>query len=91
MKAFINNSDSVINSLCREIEYIKSRSKSIKYSLNNCQNSSLIIRLKNELLHLKKRMSTIEEVTFSIRKINRQKSLSLDFLCELIGRSLINI
>ena len=45
-------SESIVLSLCKEIEYIKIRSKNINRSLKTCQNETLTKRLKLELERL---------------------------------------
>ena len=91
MNYITGTSDTLINSLCREMEYIKFRSKSIKNSLENCQSNSLIYRLKTELTELRERMETIQLLVYNFKKGNKINSLSQDLLNEIIGRNLVSI
>ena len=91
MKDIISSySYNLVNDLCREIDYIKARSTSIKNSLINCQNKSISLRLENELNDLKTRLNSIKRLTLSISDYSNN-SLSIRFLNELLGRSLLNI
>tara|TARA_Y100001968_G_C19424054_1_gene753340 strand:+ start:477 stop:752 length:276 start_codon:yes stop_codon:yes gene_type:complete len=91
MEKIFPYSDSIVGSLCREIEYIQFRSKSINNSLANCQNNLLIIRLKKELNLLNKRIESIDSLSAKIKKSYSYQSFSIDLLTEMIGRTLINI
>ncbi len=82
-------SDSIVGSLCREIEYINSRSSSINESLNNCQSRSLIKRLKQELLSLSSRLDSIKNISKSMLDKNTEDKLSIEFLNEISNRKLI--
>ena len=78
-------SESLVLSLCKEIEYIKNRSKNINFSLKYCQNKLLTERLRYELSLLNKNRSRIHNI--SKRLFNRNSSdLSLKFLIELTKR-----
>ena len=79
-------SESIVFSLCKEIEFIKIRSKNINSSLKTCHNKSLSKRLKIELDKLNKnrlRILSISEIMF---KTNSQ-DLCLEFLLEITKRS----
>tara|TARA_Y100001968_G_scaffold229757_1_gene212561 strand:- start:4239 stop:4514 length:276 start_codon:yes stop_codon:yes gene_type:complete len=89
MNTKVSPSDSVIGSLCRELEKIKTRSESINYSINHCQSKSLILRLKNELIELRKRRSYIRTISKNIAISDDIDRLSVELLNELIGRSLV--
>ena len=79
-------SESVVLSLSKEIEYIKSRSKNINYSLKICQNKILSTRLKSELNRLNKNRLKILNISEKMFKRNRNE-LSIEFLFELTKRS----
>ena len=79
-------SESIVLSLCKEIEFIKIRSKNINISLRNCHNKSLSKRLKIELEKLNKNRLRIITITETMVK-NNSKDLSLEFLLEIIKRS----
>ena len=79
-------SESIVFSLCKEIEFIKIRSKNINRSLRTCQNKSLSKRLKIELDKLNKNRIKILSISESMFKTNSQ-DLSLEFLLEITKRS----
>ncbi len=79
-------SESLVLSLCKEIEYIKSRSKNINYSLKTCQNKILLIRLRSELNKLNQNRLRILNITENMLRKNCDE-LSFKFLLEIIKRS----
>jgi hypothetical protein len=79
-------SESIVFSLCKEIEFIKIRSKNINISLKTCHNKSLSKRLKIELDKLKRNRLKILSISESMFKSN-SKDLSLEFLLEITKRS----
>ena len=85
-KYLFTYSESLVLTLCKEIEYIKNRSKNINFSLKTCQNKSLSRRLKTELNKLDKKRLKISNVSENILKTNC-KELPFEFLLELIKRS----
>ena len=79
-------SESIVFSLCKEIEFIKIRSKNINSSLKTCHNKSLSKRLKIELDKLNKNRLKILSISESMFETNSQ-DLSLEFLLEITKRS----
>ncbi len=79
-------SESIVFSLCKEIEFIKIRSKNINSSLKTCHNKSLSKRLKIELDKLNKNRLKILSISESMLKTNSQ-DLSIEFLLEITKRS----
>ena len=79
-------SESIVFSLCKEIEFIKIRSKNINSSLKTCHNKTLSNRLKIELDKLNKNRLKILSISESMFKSN-SKDLSLEFLVEITKRS----
>ena len=79
-------SESIVFSLCKEIEFIKIRSKNINSALETCHNKSLSKRLKIELDKLNKNRLKILSISESMFKTNSQ-DLSLEFLLEITKRS----
>ncbi len=79
-------SESIVLSLCKEIEYIKSRSKNINYSLKTCHNKRLLKRLSLELDKLNQNRFKILSISESMFKKNSD-DLSFEFLLELTKRS----
>ena len=81
-----SNSQSLVLSLCKEIEYIKSRSLNINHSLKYCQNKLLSGRLKLELKKLQIKRTKI--LNISEKLLNKNcNDLSFKFLFEMIRRS----
>ena len=79
-------SESIVFSLCKEIEFIKIRSKNINSCLKTCHNKTLSKRLKIELDKLNKNRLKILSISESMFKTN-SKDLSLEFLLEITKRS----
>ena len=79
-------SESIVFSLCKEIEFIKNRSKNIIISLETCHSKSLSKRLKIELDKLNKNRLNILSISEKMFKTNSQ-DLSLEFLLEITKRS----
>ena len=79
-------SESLVLSLCKEIEYIKNRSKNINYSLRYCQNKGLSKRLQIELQKLNNKRSEISKISkdLFIRNCN---DISFQLLFEMCKRS----
>ena len=82
----ISSSESIILSLCKEIEYIKIRSKNINSSLKTCHNKNLSKRLKIELNKLDNTRLKILSISEKMFKIN-SKDLSYEFFLEISKRS----
>ena len=79
-------SESIILTLCKEIEYIKIRSKNINTSLKTCQNKILYKRLKLELRKLN--ISRLKILTISESMFNKNSNdLSYEFFLEVSKRS----
>jgi len=79
-------SDSLVISLCKEIEYIRSRSKNINNSIKTCNNKILTKRLVLELEKLNKKRIKILNISENLLNKN-SKDLSIEFLLEITKRS----
>ena len=79
-------SESIVLSLCKEIEYIKVRSKNINSSLKTCHNRTLSKRLRIELEKLNKNRLKILTIAECLFKRNSE-NLSFEFLLEMTRRS----
>ena len=90
MEKNISISDSIIGSLIREVSSIESRSEIINHSICSTNDSKLTLRLKKELLQLKIRIQSIQALSQIIKNKGQVDTLSIDFLNEVIGRSLIH-
>ena len=81
----LSYSDSIVLSLCKEIEYIKNRSKNINISLKTCHNKTLSKRLYLELDRLNKNRLKILKISENMFKYSQD--LSFEFLLEITRRS----
>jgi len=77
---------SLVISLCKEIEYITSRSTNINNSLKTCHNKTLSKRLTLELEKLNKQRIKILNISENLFNKNSE-DLSLEFLLEITKRS----
>ncbi len=84
-KHIYNYSESLVFSLCKEIEYIRIRSRNIKNSLKTCHNKILSKRLNVELEKLNKNRLRILDISEDMFK--NSKDLSFEFLLEITKRS----
>ena len=82
-----SNSESLVLSLSKEIEYIKSRTKSIKQSLRSCQNKNLTSRLDIELSKLKAKRKTIKMIAENLFR-NKSSDFATELLLEISHRSI---
>tara|TARA_Y100001968_G_C18976206_1_gene534628 strand:+ start:207 stop:488 length:282 start_codon:yes stop_codon:yes gene_type:complete len=85
-KYLFSYSESIVLSLCKEIEYIKNRSKNINRSLKTCHDKTLSKRLRLELEKLNKNRLNIVRIAEGMFKKN-SKNLSFEFLLEITKRS----
>ena len=82
----VSYSESIVLSLCKEIEYIKVRSKNINSSLKTCHNKRLSTRLRIELDKLNKNRLKILSIAECMFRRNSE-DLSFEFLLEITKRS----
>ena len=82
----LSNSESIVLSLCKEIEYIRIRSKNINISLETCHNKKLSRRLQLEHEKLNKIRLKILNISESMFRSNSQ-DLSFEFLLEITKRT----
>ncbi|KGG15201.1 MULTISPECIES: hypothetical protein [unclassified Prochlorococcus] len=87
MNKSLTISDSLIGSLCREIEYIRHRYKTVTISLQNSKDKILRERLLNEIISLKQRRLELIDISEQFRS-KFQSSISKLFLYELCNRPL---
>ena len=86
MNQYFSYSESIALTLCKEIEYIKIRSKNINASLKTCHNKTLYKRLKLELSKLN--ISRLKILSISENMFNKNSNdLSYEFLLEVSKRS----
>ena len=87
MYKYLTESDSLIGSLCREIEYIRQRYKNVSISHSNSKDKLLRERLLNEILNLKQRRLELIELSNEFNNTS-QASLSAMLFYELCKRPL---
>ena len=80
-------SDSLVGSLCREIEYIRQRHKTVSNYLIISRDKSLRERLTNEINQLKSRRQELLSISGSF-KSQISSNISSLFLYELCNRPL---
>ena len=90
MPAQTSTSDSVIGSLCREVDGIRQRCSQLLTAMRFCQNSGLLHRLRLELQQLQNRR---RELLATARLWHQRRSVSddlaLEFLIEISSRSIV--
>ncbi len=86
-QTIVSNSESLVLSLCEEIEYIKSRAKNINQSLKSCQNQELTSRLDIELSKLKAKRTSIKKIAEKLFR-NNSSDLSTELLLEITHRTI---
>ncbi len=87
MRKYLSSySESIVLSLCKEIEFIKIRSKNINASLKTCHNKTLSNRLRLELDKLNKNRLKILTISENMFKKNSH-DLNFEFLLEVTKRS----
>ncbi len=79
-------SESIVLSLCKEIEFIKIRTRNINISLKTCHNKNLSKRLRSELEKLNINRLKILNISENMFRKNSQ-DLSLELLLEITKRS----
>ncbi len=88
MNQSLTFSDSLIYGLCREIEYIRQRSKNISYTLSTCKDKVLKLRLKEEIEKLELRIEEVINISNELKTYS-QGSISIMLLVELCNRSIM--
>ena len=87
MNNFLTYSDSLIENLCREIDYIRQRYNNVTISLSISKDKLLKERLAEEILNLKQRRKELTEISNTLDCSNKT-SLSKLLFCELCRRPL---
>jgi hypothetical protein len=81
--------ESVIGSLCKEIDCTRGRAAVVLRDLLNCRNEGLRRRLRQEWLELQRRQTSILNLARSWRESSTVDSLSIEFLMEVCSRPLV--
>ncbi|KGG12392.1 MULTISPECIES: hypothetical protein [Prochlorococcus] len=88
MRNTLQTSDSLISSLCREVDQLRFRYTSIVNSLDCCHDKNLKKRLSQELFLLTKRQSELKNIAKSFSLKSTTLGLSTLLLLELCRRPL---
>ncbi|HJN33766.1 MAG TPA: hypothetical protein QF700_06605 [Prochlorococcus sp.] len=88
MKDLVTTSDSVIGSLCREVDGIRHRCRSLLEAMAKCNDESLFCRLKREFQQLSNRRSVLLEAAKDMQSKGVEDKLSIAFLIEISSRPL---
>ena len=88
MKDLVTTSDSVIASLCREVDGIRHRCSSLLETMAKCNDDNLTCRLKKEFQQLSNRRSRLLETAKAMQFTGVADKLSVAFLIEISSRSL---
>ena len=81
-------SDSLVASLCREAERIRSRCRVFSESNARCLDARLSRRLLKEFHSLKKRLEDIKHSAQTLKNDGHYDSIAIDFLIEVCSRPL---
>ena len=87
MYKYLTESDSLIGSLCRDIEYIRQRYKNVSISHSISKDKLLRERLLNEILNLKQRRMELIEISNEFTN-SYHSSLSAMLFYEMCKRPL---
>ncbi|MGB5134829.1 MAG: hypothetical protein WBN89_06600 [Prochlorococcaceae cyanobacterium] len=88
MHTCVTTGDSLIASLCREVDGLRLRSRQLHDCMHRCQDSPLFERLRLELDQLQRRRRCLHDCARSWRREQLSDPLALDFLLELCSRPL---
>ncbi len=91
MNSISNSSESIVSTLCREVDYLNNRINCINHSLKYCQNINLINRLNNELKDIKERIKYILNISKILKPYSYDNGLSISFLREICNRLVNNV
>jgi len=86
MGATIATSDSLIGSLCREVDGIRCRCRHLLDAMERCQNRGLSCRLQREFLQLQQRRLTLLQTLRSWQRRGVRDPLALALLIEICRR-----
>ena len=88
MKALVTTSDSVIASLCREVDWIRHRCSSLLEAMAKCNDENLSCRLKIEFQLLRNRRQALSRIANEMQYNGVADKLSIEFLLEISSRTL---
>ncbi len=84
-------SDSLVGSLCRELDQLRQRSRQLADALGRCRDGRLFCRLRGELLQLEGRRRELQSTIEGLKRGGLRDALSLAFLLELSRRPLVPV
>ncbi len=88
MPTTVQQSDSVIASLCREAAAIRARSRQLVDTMETCGHRGLLERLAAELRWLQRRRQELQAMARGWQRRGAADPLALAFLLELASRPL---
>ncbi|MFO7628336.1 MAG: hypothetical protein R6W06_02235 [Prochlorococcaceae cyanobacterium] len=88
MHITLQPSDSLVGSLCREIDRLRCRWRQVRADQAHCQEEGLGRRLAAELLQLQQRRLELQAAARELQSRGLNDRLGLDFLSELTSRPL---
>jgi hypothetical protein len=87
MSATVTYSDSLIGSLCREVDGIRHRCHYLVSAMERCEHSGLYSRLHNELVQLRQRQQAVLRAARYCQLKSSGDSMGIAFLVDLSARS----
>ncbi|MBW4529129.1 MAG: hypothetical protein KME02_00435 [Aphanothece saxicola GSE-SYN-MK-01-06B] len=81
-------SDSLIGSLCREMDALRQSLQQLNGHLSSCRDAQLHLRLRREAVRLQRRRRTIQGLARTMARLPLRDPLGASFLLELAGRPL---
>lgn len=81
-------SESLLGSLCREVDQLRGRARQLSASLERCQDRSLLLRLGRERIQLARRRRELLEIARSWHHRGGADPLAIEFLIEVASRPL---
>jgi hypothetical protein len=86
--ATVHIADSVVASLCREVDAIRQRSRVVLQAMACCQNSGLLLRLRRDLAQLQERRRELLAIARAWQRRGVADPLGMAFLIEISSRPL---
>ncbi|KEF40799.1 MAG: hypothetical protein ER33_14990 [Cyanobium sp. CACIAM 14] len=86
--AISRTADSLVGSLCREIEAVRQRARQLLVQLGRCRDADLRRRLQGELVRLELRRRELDRSVRTLEGSGLKDRLALAFLRELSRRPL---
>lgn len=84
----VRTSDSLLASLCREVEAVRQRSQQLRAAIECCQHQGLLARLRADLAGLQARRLELQALARGWQRRGGADPLALAFLVEIASRPL---